>query len=60
MHDFRTLLVRPGVPRRRSNQGFLYAALFAYLSGATFVLQDIYGLSPLGYALAFGLNSAGS
>ena len=41
------------------NQGFLYAALFAYLSGATFVLQDIYGLSPLGYALAFGLNSAG-
>ena len=41
------------------NQGFLYAALFAYLAGSTFVLQDIYGLSPLGYALAFGLNSAG-
>jgi DHA1 family bicyclomycin/chloramphenicol resistance-like MFS transporter len=41
------------------NQGFLYAALFAYLAGATFVLQDIYGLTPLGYALAFGLNSAG-
>jgi DHA1 family bicyclomycin/chloramphenicol resistance-like MFS transporter len=41
------------------NQGFMYAALFAYLSGATFVLQGIYGLSPQGYALAFGLNSAG-
>ncbi|MEV7608454.1 multidrug effflux MFS transporter [Microbacterium sp. NPDC089320] len=41
------------------NQGLMYAALFAYLSGATFVLQDIYGLSPLGYALAFGANSAG-
>jgi DHA1 family bicyclomycin/chloramphenicol resistance-like MFS transporter len=41
------------------NQGFLYAALFAYLAGATYVLQDIYGLSPQGYALAFGLNSAG-
>lgn len=41
------------------NQGFLYAALFAYLSGATFVLQGIYGLSPQGYAWAFGLNSAG-
>lgn len=40
-------------------QGFLYAALFAYLSGSTFVLQDIYGLSPQQYALAFGLNSAG-
>lgn len=41
------------------NQGFLYAALFAYLSGATFVLQDVYGLSPQWYAAAFGLNSAG-
>ena len=41
------------------NQGFLYAALFAYLAGATYVLQDIYGLSPQQYALAFGLNSAG-
>ncbi len=41
------------------SQGFVYAALFAYLSGATYVLQGIYGLSPQGYALAFGLNSAG-
>jgi DHA1 family bicyclomycin/chloramphenicol resistance-like MFS transporter len=40
-------------------QGFVYAALFAYLSGATYVLQGIYGLSPQQYALAFGLNSAG-
>lgn len=40
-------------------QGFVYAALFAYLSGATYVLQGVYGLSPQGYALAFGLNSTG-
>ncbi|MFG3015866.1 multidrug effflux MFS transporter [Streptomyces cinerochromogenes] len=39
--------------------GFVNAALFAYLSGATYVLQGIYGLSPQGYSLAFGLNSAG-
>ena len=39
--------------------GFVNAALFAYLSGATFVLQDIYGLSPQAYSCAFGLNSAG-
>ena len=39
--------------------GFMYSALFAYISGSSFVLQDIYGLSPLGYALAFGVNSAG-
>ncbi|MFF8375642.1 multidrug effflux MFS transporter [Streptomyces sp. NPDC015661] len=39
--------------------GFVYAALFAYLSGATYVLQGIYGLSPQGYSFAFGLNSLG-
>ncbi|MET7331237.1 multidrug effflux MFS transporter [Nonomuraea sp. NPDC005650] len=39
--------------------GFLNAALFAYLSGATYVLQGIYQLSPQGYSFAFGLNSLG-
>jgi DHA1 family bicyclomycin/chloramphenicol resistance-like MFS transporter len=59
VRDFRTLLSDRVFVGAVLNQGFLYAALFAYLSGATFVLQDIYGLSPLGYAFAFGLNSAG-
>jgi DHA1 family bicyclomycin/chloramphenicol resistance-like MFS transporter len=40
-------------------QGAVHAALFAYLSGATYVLQDGYGFTPQQYALAFGLNSAG-
>lgn len=39
--------------------GFVNAALFAYLSGATYILQDGYGLSPQGYSYAFGLNSLG-
>ncbi|MFG6444648.1 multidrug effflux MFS transporter [Microbacterium sp. P07] len=59
LHDFRTLLSDRVFVGAVLNQGFLYAALFAYLAGSTFVLQDIYGLTPLGYALAFGLNSAG-
>jgi DHA1 family bicyclomycin/chloramphenicol resistance-like MFS transporter len=59
MHDYRVLLSDRGFLGAVLNQGFMYAALFAYLAGSTFVLQDIYGLSPLGYALAFGLNSAG-
>lgn len=58
LHDYRTLLSDRVFIGAILNQGFLYAALFAYLSGATFVLQDIYGLSPLEYALAFGANSA--
>ena len=39
--------------------GMVSVALFAYLAGATYVLQEIYGLSPQGYSFAFGLNSLG-
>jgi DHA1 family bicyclomycin/chloramphenicol resistance-like MFS transporter len=59
LSDYRTLLRDRVFVGAVLNQGLMYAALFAYLSGATFVLQDIYGLSPLGYAFAFGANSAG-
>ncbi|MDR6907168.1 DHA1 family bicyclomycin/chloramphenicol resistance-like MFS transporter [Agromyces sp. 3263] len=59
IRDFRMLLADRVFVGAVLNQGFLYAALFAYLAGATFVLQDVYALSPQEYALAFGLNSAG-
>lgn len=59
LSDFRTLLADRVLLGAVLNQGFLYAALFAYLAGATYVLQDIYSLTPLAYAAAFGLNSAG-
>ncbi|MER6785102.1 multidrug effflux MFS transporter [Streptomyces sp. NPDC000658] len=39
--------------------GLTYAALFAYLSGATYILQGAYGLSAQAYSVAFGANSAG-
>jgi DHA1 family bicyclomycin/chloramphenicol resistance-like MFS transporter len=57
--DFRTLLSNRRFAGAVLVIGFVYAAIFAYLSGATYVLQGIYGLSPRQYALAFGLNSAG-
>ena len=59
LQDFRTLLADRIFLGAVLSQGFLYAAVFAYLAGATYVLQDVYGLSPQGYALAFGANSAG-
>lgn len=59
LHAYRTLLGDRVFVGAVLNQGFLYAALFAYLAGSTFVLQDIYGLTPQWYAAAFGLNSAG-
>ncbi|WP_374312055.1 multidrug effflux MFS transporter, partial [Microbacterium sp.] len=59
LRDYRTLLTDRTFLGAVLSQGFLFAALFAYLAGSTYVLQDIYGLSPQWYAAAFGLNSAG-
>lgn len=39
--------------------GFMFAAMFAYIAGSPFVLQDVYGLSPALFAVAFGVNSVG-
>lgn len=39
--------------------GLAIASMFAYISGATFVLQEIYGLSPQGFSFVFGANSIG-
>ena len=36
-----------------------YAGLFVWISGAAFVLQDLYGLAPFDFGLAFALGSLG-
>lgn len=59
VRDFRRLLADRHLLGAVLVTGFVSAALFAYLSGATYVLQEHYGLSPQGYSLAFGLNSLG-
>jgi DHA1 family bicyclomycin/chloramphenicol resistance-like MFS transporter len=39
--------------------GSMMAAIFAYVSGAPFVLQDGFGLDARTFGLVFGLNAAG-
>jgi DHA1 family bicyclomycin/chloramphenicol resistance-like MFS transporter len=39
--------------------GFMFAAMFAYIAGSPFVLQNVYGLSPAMFGVAFGVNSIG-
>ena len=39
--------------------GLVFGAMFAYLAGSPFVLQEIYGLSPFEFSLVFGLNALG-
>jgi DHA1 family bicyclomycin/chloramphenicol resistance-like MFS transporter len=36
-----------------------FAAMFAYISGSSFVLEDIYGISPQLFSVVFATNSAG-
>ena len=36
-----------------------YAGLFAWISGASFVLQNLYGLTPFNFGIAFALGSIG-
>ena len=36
-----------------------YAGLFAWISGSAFVLQDLYGLAPFDFGVAFALGSVG-
>jgi DHA1 family bicyclomycin/chloramphenicol resistance-like MFS transporter len=36
-----------------------YAGLFAWISGSSFTLQSLYGLSPFTFGLTFGLSAAG-
>jgi MFS transporter, DHA1 family, multidrug resistance protein len=42
-----------------ASAGLAFASMFAYIAGATFVLQEIYGLSPQWFSLVFGVNSIG-
>ncbi|KAB2345081.1 multidrug effflux MFS transporter [Actinomadura rudentiformis] len=56
---FRTLLAdRPFVAYAVSG-GLAFAAMFTYISGSPFVLQDIYGMSPQAFSVVFGVNALG-
>lgn len=39
--------------------GLMFATLFAYISGAPFILQELYGLSPAEFGVAFSVNAVG-
>lgn len=41
------------------SQGLVVAAMFAYISGSPFVIQDIFGASPQMFSLFFAVNGVG-
>lgn len=56
---FRRLLTERAFVGYLLSSGFAFAAMFSYISGSPFVLQEIYGLSPQGFSLLFGINALG-
>jgi MFS transporter, DHA1 family, multidrug resistance protein len=39
--------------------GFAFGAIFAYIAGSSFALENVYGLSPQTFSLVFALNAVG-
>jgi MFS transporter, DHA1 family, multidrug resistance protein len=59
LHTFRRLLGdRSFVPYALVGS-LAFAAMFVYIAGAPFVLEDIHGLSPQSFSLAFAANAFG-
>lgn len=56
---FRGLLTTRSFVGYALSCGLAFAAMFAYISGSPFVLQDIYGISPQLFSVMFGTNALG-
>lgn len=59
LHSFRELLYNRTFMGYALVQGFSIAAMFAYISGSPFVLQNMFGVSPQTFSLLFAVNSIG-
>ncbi len=59
LSTFRRLLADRFFVGYALSSGLSFAAMFAYIAGSPFVLQDIYGLSPQLFSLVFGVNALG-
>ena len=40
-------------------QGFFFAALFSYIAGSSFALENVFGVSPQLFGVIFGVNALG-
>jgi DHA1 family bicyclomycin/chloramphenicol resistance-like MFS transporter len=59
LHTFYTLMKNRKFMGYALGQGFIMAAMFAYISGSPFVIQNIFNVSPQKFSLFFGINGLG-
>nr|MDT0656449.1 multidrug effflux MFS transporter [Micromonospora sp. DSM 115978] len=55
----RAVLADPAFLGYALTQGLAFAGLFAYISGSSFVFQDVFGVPDGTFSLLFGLNAVG-
>lgn len=59
LHIFRRLITDRSFMSFALSQGLVSAAMFGYISGSPFVLQDVFHLSPQMFSLCFAINGVG-
>jgi MFS transporter, DHA1 family, multidrug resistance protein len=59
LYTFRELLTDRAFVGCVLSAGLAFAAMFAYISGSPFVLQEVYGASPTVFSLLFATNGLG-
>ena len=59
LRTFRRLLRDRGFIVPAASFSLACAVLFAYIAGSSFVVEDVYGVSPQAFSLVFAVNSAG-
>lgn len=59
IRTYRALLTDRGFLGYALTGGLVFGAMFAYISGSSFVLQEIFGLSPQRFSVVFAVNALG-
>jgi DHA1 family bicyclomycin/chloramphenicol resistance-like MFS transporter len=59
LHSYAIIARNPAFLAYLGLGSLCYAGLFAWISGASFVLQGLYGLSPFGFGSVFALGAVG-
>jgi DHA1 family bicyclomycin/chloramphenicol resistance-like MFS transporter len=59
LRTFGKLLTDRGFSPYAISFSLSFAAMFAYIAGSSFVLENLYGISPQLFSLVFAVNSAG-
>jgi len=59
LRSYRIVLSNPVYLAYLGLGSFSYAGLFAWLSGASFVLQNLYGLTPFVFGVVFAIGAVG-